>query len=548
MTRAVMYMRKSVDDETSHSFQFQERDSQAYAGRKGYAVVAALSEPGQSGHDSLDTRPVLKEVRRMVRSNEVDVVLVWRYDRLARDFLDQAFIIRESKFAGVRVESVTEPIPDGPMGWVIQAMHGGMSEQEWHNTRQRLASGIRERVEKGMYLPGSKPPYGYLWADSRKSRLMLDPLTAPVVVRIFDLLAGGMSVHAVANLLSQERIPSPTGKSYWSFSVLCRLVRKPLYWGEPRAFWTHNSTAYAPHRISGELKQKSVRQWLEGVEMPLGIVPALVSPEVAQRAHLHIKQRAEHPPSSSKSNLSGYLLRGGFLVCGVCGCVMTVRGRGHTEGAQSIYRCAQPSSKYSDVPHALGITMKQADDWVWSSFVESVSAPGVVTAAMSELDERRESEILSHLKAMRSLLDDNREQQACLVQTLTLLKQDGATSRITHQLDTLSEEEGRILESIAEFERKDIVLAAARDTLRRFSETRDSTKLSQLSTAERRRLLFDFGVRVTVRPIGKGKRNLVSERCDLSIDVLARAPFHNARTVTTASRGTTTISTQANSS
>ena len=96
--------------------------------------------------------------------------------------------------------------------------------------------------------------------------------------------------------------------------------------------------------------------------------------------------------------------------------------------------------------------------------------------------------------------------------------------------------------------RKDIVLAAARNTLRRFSETRDSTNLSQLSIAERRRLLFDFGVRVTVRPIGKGKRNLVSERCDLSIDALARAPYHNARTVTKASRGTTAISTQANSS
>src|SRR5438270_13417501 len=99
--RAIIYMRKSVEDEDSHSFDFQESDCRAHARKSGYSIVAAVSDPGMTGHDSLDTRPVLKDIRRMVRAGDVDVVLVWRYDRLARDSLDQAGASREAKKAAV---------------------------------------------------------------------------------------------------------------------------------------------------------------------------------------------------------------------------------------------------------------------------------------------------------------------------------------------------------------------------------------------------------------------------------------------------------------
>src|SRR5215472_15312911 len=159
--RAVIYMRKSRDEEGNgvYSFEYQERDCRTFAANQGYRVVDALIEPEETGHDSLNERRLLGEVRRMVRAREVEVVLVWRYDRLARDFLDQAVFIREANDYNVRVESATEPVPDGPLGWMMQLMIGGMSEQEWHATRQRLQAGIKRRVEKGLYLPGNRAPY-----------------------------------------------------------------------------------------------------------------------------------------------------------------------------------------------------------------------------------------------------------------------------------------------------------------------------------------------------------------------------------------------------
>ena len=56
--RAIIYMRKSVEDEDSHSFDFQESDCRAHARKSGYSIVAAVSDPGMTGHDSLDTRPI----------------------------------------------------------------------------------------------------------------------------------------------------------------------------------------------------------------------------------------------------------------------------------------------------------------------------------------------------------------------------------------------------------------------------------------------------------------------------------------------------------
>jgi hypothetical protein len=144
MTRAIIYMRKSRDEENNgvYSFDYQERDCRTYADQRSHNVVQVLKETEETGHDSLDIRPVLQELRNLIRTGQVDVVLVWRYDRLARDFLDQAVLMREGRNYNVVFESVTEPVPDGPMGHIMRAIIGGMSEQEWQSTRQRLQAAV----------------------------------------------------------------------------------------------------------------------------------------------------------------------------------------------------------------------------------------------------------------------------------------------------------------------------------------------------------------------------------------------------------------------
>jgi hypothetical protein len=78
------------------------------------------------------------------------------------------------------------------------------------------------RVE-GRFL-GGRPPYGYRLADAgphpnpgkaadgrRLHVLEKDPVTAPIVERIFTLFLGGMGIFLIAQTLTGEGIPSPIG-------------------------------------------------------------------------------------------------------------------------------------------------------------------------------------------------------------------------------------------------------------------------------------------------------------------------------------------------
>lgn len=522
MTRAVIYMRRSESNENQYTFETQEDDCTALAARSGYTVVGVVKDDNLTGHDSLDQRPGLKEVRRMVRSGEVDIVLVWKYDRLARDFLDQAFIIREAKMLGARVESATEPVPDGAMGWVMQAMHGGMSEMEWHKTKERLRSGVEKRVAHGKYLASNRAPYGYQFADGKKARLVPDPLTAPIVGRIFELSASGVSNHEIARILTHEGIPSPSGKPNWHWSVISNnIIRNPLYVGVAVAFRTRERTKYVLNPVSGESTQRKVRVPGEKIVLPDGTVPALVSPELAQRAQQYIEQN-RIAPLSGRVRDKDWLLRGGFVVCGICGRSMSVRTHGRTAGTQPIYRCARNGDITNKTPHSLGISVYRLDEYVWSSFVESVSQPGVVEQAMSLLEQRRGAETAHQLTVLHSLLDDNQEQQNNLRQSIRLLKNETAIARLSADLDKLADDETGYRERISVLEQRESVLVAAQKVLRKFAERRD-TDLSNLTLPEKRRLLFDFGVHVTVHPSQSTRRLVPAERCDVVIDVLRRA-------------------------
>jgi hypothetical protein len=275
-----------------------------------------------------------------------------------------------------------------------------------------------------MYLPGTKPPYGYIWAKADKSRLVEDPETAPVVIRIFELVASGVSARAVARLLTSERILAPRGGNYWQSSTIRRIIKSSLYYGVAVAFKVSTSYETRPGNVSGELVRRRVERPSElAVTLPEGTVPALVSEETAARALEYLKQHRDAPLSGRLSNAEVYLLRGGLATCSVCGSALTVRTRGKTPTTQSIYRCFTHIG--DENPHGLGITTNELDDWAWSSFVEAVSSPEAIADTMTDLEERRAGDVMMQLIARQSLLDENVAQQSELVEIIKMMKHDG---------------------------------------------------------------------------------------------------------------------------
>ena len=65
----------------------------------------------------------------------------------------------------------------------------------------------RHAVASGKPLPGAYPPFGLLWADATKTRLVLDPETAPAVRAIFSLALEGVSLRGIAAEMEQRGSP-----------------------------------------------------------------------------------------------------------------------------------------------------------------------------------------------------------------------------------------------------------------------------------------------------------------------------------------------------
>ena len=101
---------------------------------------------------------------------------------------------------------------------------------------------------------GGRPPYGYQLVDAgehpnparaaagqRLHRLKPDPVTAPVVVRVFEEFAAGKSLRHIADGLTTDRIPSPSAcdpkrnphrdLTGWAHSAVRAILANPNYSG-----------------------------------------------------------------------------------------------------------------------------------------------------------------------------------------------------------------------------------------------------------------------------------------------------------------------------
>src|SRR5690606_566770 len=148
--------------------------------------------------------------------------------------------------------------------------------------------------------------------DGDRGRLQIYEPEAHIVRRIYREYAGGASLRAIATRLTDEGVPTPTGRnSRWSASTVRRILLNPAYIGEPRGWANHRGAA--PHYQSG-------------APPPAGVVPPIVTRQAWETAQQFIatnKQRAVRNAREPEKAL----LRGGFAVCGYCNSPMHPRPR-----------------------------------------------------------------------------------------------------------------------------------------------------------------------------------------------------------------------------
>jgi site-specific DNA recombinase len=425
-TVGAIYTRvSSRNQEDGASLPTQERECLQHAEELGITIPDRYRFQDIHGGDVLD-RPGLDALRSELRSGRLHTVIAYAVDRLSRDQIHLGVIVYEADRYDTRLEFVTEKLEDTPVGKMIRSNLAFAAEVELAKITERTQRGRRERARLGKLITGASPLYGYLWGDPEKGKhsrsyYVVDPETAPIVVRIFKSAAAGMTLAAIVRELEADHIPTPsqilarrgqlaTGKSpslIWQRSTVQKIFRNPMYTGRPVAYRSQVTLHKERDAITGLVrvtKRRSTRDEAEHITLPVETCPPLID-EVTARAveqYLAINRaqsaRNNHDPEAT-------LLRGGFIKCGYCGANMYGFYRGERSGW--LYTCRSRRMQHGEVVECPGgkftITASIVDTKAWGYIQRELAAPHFIHDAVDQWREQNKpgsDKITANLEAM----------------------------------------------------------------------------------------------------------------------------------------------------
>lgn len=156
-----------------------------------------------------------------------DVVLVWKFDRFARNRFDSANYKMILKKNGVHLISVMEPIAEGSQGILVETLLEGMAEYYSAELSEKVIRGQTENALKGK-CTGGTGTIGYKIDEDKFYHL--DPLTAPLVLEAFQRYDNGDKMVEIVNLLNDKGCPQYAGRQNDPQQREHHVEEPPVHW------------------------------------------------------------------------------------------------------------------------------------------------------------------------------------------------------------------------------------------------------------------------------------------------------------------------------
>jgi site-specific DNA recombinase len=243
LRRCAIYTRKSSEEGLEQSFNSldaQREACEAYIAsqrHEGWRVLPTAYDDGGISGGTMD-RPALLRLLRDIRDRKVDLVVVYKVDRLTRSLADFAKIVEAFDANDVSFVSVTQQFNTASsMGRLTLNMLLSFAQFEREVTGERIRDKVAASKRKGMWM-GGVPPLGY---DIQDRSLVINEAEAPTVRHIFEAYVQLGSVRQLREQLDAEGITSKRhisakGNSYggqrMSRGTLYNLLQNRLYRGE----------------------------------------------------------------------------------------------------------------------------------------------------------------------------------------------------------------------------------------------------------------------------------------------------------------------------
>jgi DNA invertase Pin-like site-specific DNA recombinase len=239
--RCAVYTRKSSEeglDQAFNSLDAQREACEAYVlsqKAEGWLLVPDRYDDGGFSGGTLE-RPALKRLLADIELGRIDVVVVYKIDRLSRALMDFAKLVEVFDRCGVTFVSVTQSFnTTTSMGRLTLNILLSFAQFEREVIGERIRDKFAASRKRGMWM-GGFVPLGY---DVKDRKLIINAAEAAVVRRIFERFLQLGSITLVARELQAEGRLAKRGKPF-DKGIVYKLINNRIYVGEA----VHKGTGY----------------------------------------------------------------------------------------------------------------------------------------------------------------------------------------------------------------------------------------------------------------------------------------------------------------
>ena len=322
-----MYVRLSRDDERageSLSIENQKAILSEYIEAQGWTLHDIYVDDGISG--TTFERPGVQRLLEDAKQGVINTILVKDMSRFGRNYimvgqyLDYVFPTFGIRFVALsdNIDTENRDTPAMDMMPITNVFN-----EWWAATTSKKLRAVRIKNAKEGKNGMSHAPYGYILGTNEKRTLQINPETAPIVRRIFEMRASGMTPRKIADVLNAEKVLTPndyriatTGingvrnsSHLWHTTVLRTLLSNQAYIGN---LVQHKSTtiSYKNHKW----QRRPEEEWIVVENAHEAIIPRDLWDKVKE-----VEQAVGHGKHTARGFMHPL---SGLMFCADCGAKM----------------------------------------------------------------------------------------------------------------------------------------------------------------------------------------------------------------------------------
>lgn len=395
---AACYARLSVDDMqdgTSVSIETQKKILEDYCRSNNIAIYDFYCDDGYTGTNF--NRPDFKRMLQDAENKQFNMVIVKDLSRLGREYIETGEYIesyfpqRQIRFVAIG-DNYDSNLQNGDLDFIVP-MKNLFNQFYPAECSRKVRQAFKAKAARGEFI-GSQAPLGYKKSETDKHSLIIDEETAPLVVRIFTLIAyHGYGYTKVARTLSKEKILTPYARQLKADNKPCN--KDPYDWnlGTISAI-VHNET-YLGNLVSGKREtisfknKKVIKKDRSECIVVENVFPQIISKELWDDTHKRVKERKR----DSKDD--GFNIFAGLIRCDKCGKVLGLAGRTNcrpyycceTYKKKGKDRCTAHYTLYDEIYNAVLENLRQVINQIKSNEFDFDSK--VASSISSEIQEQK---------------------------------------------------------------------------------------------------------------------------------------------------------------